>query len=123
MTADLPSFAAPKQLAITVTTDGLVSGPAPFSIVAARSGDARILPYGPLTITRIEDHEDGLAVQLASGDVHVGDDVLIEATGNTSVNGTYTVLAIEGSAVIIDSAYELAAPIEAKGRLTVNGEM
>ena len=90
--------------------------------LAEPEGGARTLPAGPFTITLIEDHLDGIAVTLADGDVRVGDAVLIEATGNTSINGAYTVLSIDGQTIVVDNDVTLDVPIEAKGRLTVNGE-
>jgi IPT/TIG domain len=92
----------------------------------ARGG--RALPIGPFTISLIEDHEDGIRLDLAEGDVRVGDTVLIEATGNTSVNGDYTVLALlkvlgqSGLSIVVDNDLVLLNSIEAKGRLTVTGE-
>lgn len=95
-----------------------------FTEAAAPEGEAgrsgRVFPLGPFTINRIEDHADGLAVKLAEGDVQAGDTVLVEATGNTDVNGSYTVLKLENGSVIIDSNFELDMPIEGKGRFTVN---
>jgi hypothetical protein len=77
-------------------------------------------PLGPFTILHVEDHADGLQVELAdTSALRTGDTVLVEATGNTSVNGTYTVLEIIGNVVIIDNDFELPTPIEAKGRLTI----
>jgi hypothetical protein len=77
-------------------------------------------PRGPLTILRIEDHEDGIQVELsdASG-LKVDGMVLIEATGNTNVNGSYEVWSIDGNTVIVNNDYTLDTPIEGKGRLTV----
>lgn len=81
-------------------------------------------PLGPFTIVRVEDHADGLLVVLADGDVHVGDTVLIEATGNTSVNGSYTVLsATSPTEIVVDNTYELLALIENKGRLTITDQV
>jgi hypothetical protein len=80
----------------------------------------REFPIGPLIIAYIEDHADGIAYTLVEeGTVQVGDHVTVEATGNTSVNGNYTVLAVEGAVIVADNDFELSAPIEAKGRLTV----
>jgi hypothetical protein len=110
-------------LPVQVQEGELVSNTMDFVFTAApegsRSGE-RIFPSEPITIGRIEDHPDGLALQLAGGDVRIGDDVLVEATGSTNVNGSYTVLAIENGLVVIDSNVTLDQPIEGKGRLTVN---
>ena len=78
---------------------------------------------GPFNITLIEDHMEGLALTLDGGEFKAGDDVSIEATGNTSINGAYEILEVNGSTIVIDSNYELATPIEAKGRLTITGAM
>src|SRR5262245_48714678 len=80
---------------------------------------ARTIPSAAYTISRIDPHTEGLAITLASGDVQLDDTVLIEATGNTSVNGTYTVLSVDGPIVVVGSEVDLTNPIEAKGRLTV----
>ena len=97
-----------------------------FTEPVAPLSQGRALPLGPLTILRVEDHAEGLAIFLHDEDVRVGDTVLVEATGNTSVNGSYTVLSVEpGSGeieVIVDNTYELAATIEAKGRVTITSE-
>jgi hypothetical protein len=81
----------------------------------------RSLPYGPFNISLIEDDPAGLAVTITFGDVQVGDTVLLEATGNSAVNGSYTVLAVSDMTVVVDNMVELTAPIENKGRLTVTG--
>lgn len=86
------------------------------------AGDERTLPAGPFAINLVEDHPDGVAIHMAEGDIRVGDTVLIEATGNTSVNGNYAVLAINENVIIVDNMVVLDTPIEGKGRVTVNGE-
>ncbi len=77
-------------------------------------------PTGPLTILRIEDHDDGIQLELsdASG-IPLDATVLIEATGNTNINGSYEVWSVDGNAVIVNNDYTLDTPIEGKGRLTV----
>ena len=88
------------------------------------SEQERSFPIGPITIDLIDDHPDGISAALTdASEVRIGDTVTIEATGNTSVNGDYTVLMVDGNVVVIDNEIVLSAPIEAKGRLTVtNGE-
>jgi len=93
-----------------------------FTFTDPQVEEQRTFPAGPFTITLVEDHPDGIAVTLADGDVRVGDAVLVEATGNTSINGAYTVLSVDGQTVVVDNDVTLETPIEAKGRLTVNGE-
>jgi hypothetical protein len=93
-----------------------------FKELTARSSGERVLPMGPFAISRIDDHDDGISITLEDGDVRVGDAVLIEATGNTNVNGNYTVLAVDGLTIVVDNIIVLEPPIEAKGRLTINGE-
>jgi hypothetical protein len=78
---------------------------------------------GPFNITLIEDHMEGLQLTLDGGEFKVGDDIAIEATGNTNVNGAYEILEVDGLTIVIDSSFELPAPIEAKGRLTITGAM
>jgi len=80
----------------------------------------RTLPLGPVNLTSIDDHEDGIAITPESAiDIRVGDTVLIEATGNTTINGSYAVLSIDP--VVVDNPTELLTPITAKGRVTVSG--
>lgn len=90
-----------------------------FSVAEPPPEGGRTFPEGPHTINLVEDHADGIAVTLADGAVQVGDAVTIEATGNTAINGSYTVLSVEGMVVVVDNNTELLTPIEAKGRLTV----
>jgi hypothetical protein len=90
-----------------------------FSFTEAEEGREA----GPFNITLIEDHMEGLALTLDGGEYKVGDDVSVEATGNTSVNGAYEILEVNGLIIVIDSSFELPAPIEAKGRLTITGAM
>jgi hypothetical protein len=82
----------------------------------------RTFPIGPITIALVEDDADGITLTLSeAADVKAGDTVLIEATGTTAVNGSYPVLASDGTVVLVDNNAELANPIENKGRLTVTG--
>jgi hypothetical protein len=113
------------QFPVLVRDAGVDSNELSFTfteVVPGGQSSGRTLPLGPITINRIEDHPDGLAIVLADGEVRVGDTVLIEATGNTSVNGNYEVLAVNGLTIVVDNVIVLDTPIEAKGRLTVNGE-
>jgi hypothetical protein len=80
----------------------------------------RAFPIGPVSLVLVEDDPDGIALTVPTGtDVQVGDTVLVEATTNTGVNGSYAVLSIDGDRIVVDNPYELTAPLEAKGRLTV----
>jgi hypothetical protein len=122
-TVDPTIAETPFDVPVWVQQGSVQTAPQTFSFTAARhADDPRTIPSGPFTINRIEDHADGLAIALADGDVRVGDTVLIEATGNTSVNGSYEVLAVDGLTIVVDNVIVLDTPIEAKGRLTVNGE-
>ena len=40
--------------------------------------------------------------------------MLIEATGNTSINGNYEVLSVDGMVVVVDNSVMLLAPIDDK---------
>lgn len=74
----------------------------------------------PFNIIRIEDDVDGIALIMPAGTgIHVGDTVLIEASFDSNINGSYPVLAVKGTRIIVDNPYALAAPIEGKGRVTV----
>ena len=91
-----------------------------FTDAAPGTEGARSYPVGPINIAIVEDHPDGLQLTLTeAADVQVEDTVLIEATGNTGVNGSYEVLESDGTVLVVDNDLALAAPIEAKGRLTV----
>jgi IPT/TIG domain len=120
VTASLPWGAVTVQVQVR-NANGEVSNEAPFTFTDAGTRAERNLPAGPFTINRIDDHPDGIAITLADGDVRVGDIVLIEATGNTSINGSFTVLSVTGAAVIIDNEITLETSIDAKGRMTVTG--
>lgn len=97
--------------------DGQESSAVDFTFT---DGAARSFPVGPINIATVTDHDNGIAVVLVdAADVQVGDSVTIEATGNTSINGTYEVLEADGTLVVVDNPYVLPTPIEAKGRLTV----
>jgi IPT/TIG domain len=119
-----PSLASgPAVVPVQVKEGDLVSAPVDFTFTEAVVPEGtRAFPIGPLTINHIEDHADGIAITLADGDVQVGDAVLIEATGNTSINGNYTVLSADNTTIVVDNDVTLETPIDAKGRLTVNGE-
>jgi IPT/TIG domain len=119
-----PSLASgPAVVPVQVREGELVSAPVDFTFTEAVVPEGtRAFPLGPFTINRVEDHADGIAITLADGDVQVGDAVLVEATGNTSINGAYTVLSVSGLVIVVDNDVTLETPIEAKGRLTVNGE-
>ena len=126
MTADMPGALQEGTAAVIVNnpTTQLQSPSVPFNVTAAEEEPqgGRSFPIGPITIATVDDHADGIAVTLSeASDVQVGDTVLIEATGNTSVNGSYSVLTSDGTTVVVDNNFELLASIEAKGRLTVTG--
>ena len=105
---------------VTIKQGSFETAPLDFTFTeAAARGSQRDFPIGPLTISHIEDHADGLALTIASGDVRVDDTVLIEATGNTSVNGSYPVLLVDGQVIVVDNQFVLETPIDAKGRVTV----
>lgn len=89
--------------------------------VEGRSAGGRAFPLGPFNIVRVDDDADGLGLELVEGDIRAGDKVLIEATGSSSVNGSYTVLSVDNGVVVIDSDFAMTTPIEGKGRLTVTG--
>jgi hypothetical protein len=88
--------------------------------VRSRDAGTEERQMGPFTILRIEDHEDGIQIELSdAGNLREGGVVLIEATGNTNINGSYEIWSIDGNAIIVNNDYELSAPIEGKGRLTI----
>jgi len=91
-----------------------------FTFLALRTAK-RSFPIGPVPISSIDEHENGIALTIAEGDVQVGDKVLVEATGNTAINGDYTVVLVDGQVVVIENDTALPTPIQAKGRLTVTG--
>lgn len=119
----VPGAATPQTVQITVQADGGTSNAVPFEVVETVA-EGRSLPIGPTNLLRVEDVDTGIALYVPQGsDIQIGDTVLVEATGNTGVNGSYEVLSVSNDAdemaVVVDNTYELAAPIEAKGRVTV----
>jgi len=109
---------------VSVKTGDLESATLDFTFTPAEPTEEgstpveRIYPLGPALIGMVADHADGLEIGLIDAlDVRVGDQVTIEATGTTAVNGNYTVLAI--NPLVVDNNFILEAPIENKGRLTV----
>lgn len=87
----------------------------------------RIYPMGPFSLARVEPVENPLGVwyilPVEDGEnLREGDEVLIEATGSSATNGNHTVTQLLTGA---DTRFfvpdiEIASPIEAKGRLTIN---
>lgn len=133
---DTATYSGPTEMKTTVKTD--LSTIASTCTVAVRNGlevsneltfeltepvveeappAGRSYPIGPIPLTSVKDHAEGLELETEGGDVQVGDTVLIEATGNTSVNGEYTVLSV--NPLVVDNNLILETPIENKGRLTV----
>lgn len=111
-----------------------------FELTAAEApGEERTFPVGPVNLASIvqtSPQEDPLAEGMkktmvftlsdaGDTDLRDGDTVLVEATGNTSINGTYTAANVTseagGTTFEADVAANIAAPIEAKGRVTVTG--
>jgi hypothetical protein len=87
----------------------------------------RVFPMGPFSLERIEPSEDppGVWYVLSADDgenLREGDEVLIEASTSSATNGPHTVTQLLTGA---DTRFfvpdiELAAPIESRGRLTIN---
>jgi hypothetical protein len=78
---------------------------------------------GPFNIMLIENHMEGLQLTMEDGEFKVGDDINVEASGNSTVNGDFEILEVDGLVIVIDSNFELATPIENRGRLTITGAM
>jgi hypothetical protein len=118
ITASLPWGAVTVD--VSVQEGSSQTTPLPFTFTEPAVALTAPEPGGPFSITRIEDDPDGLALIMPAGTgIKVGDSLLLEASGNSSVNGTYTVTAVKGTRIIIDNMFELPATIEAKGRVTV----
>jgi hypothetical protein len=115
----------PATLPVAVKQGAYITEPIDFTFTeAAMEGrrGGRAFPIGPASIISVEDHADGIQLTLSEAvDVQGGDTVLIEATGNTGVNGSYPVLSSDGTVIVVGNPLELATPIESKGRLTVTG--
>lgn len=87
----------------------------------------RTFPIGPLLLLAIDPSEDPAGVWYvvagADGDkLEPGDDITIEATGSSSMNGNFevgTIERVDGNARFFVPGATLAAPIEGKGRLTI----
>jgi hypothetical protein len=116
---------APSTCTVAMRNGNNVSNVLNFELVDGtpdEEPDARAFPIGPVNIASVDDHADGIQLTLAeAADVQGGDTVLVEATGNTGVNGSYPVLLSDGTVIVVDNPLELATPIENKGRLTVTG--
>jgi hypothetical protein len=113
------------SLPVTIRQGSFETGPLDFTFTEAAPeagrGGQRMFPLGPFNIVRIDDDVDGLSLELVEGDVRVGDAIVIEASGSSSVNGSYTVLSVADGVIVFDSDFALTTPIEGKGRLTVTG--
>ncbi len=121
MTADIPGPLQEGDVQVTVDVDGQVTGALTFTATAVAAG-GRAFPLGPFDIQSVTGDGEKLSITVsASSDVIPGDSVTVEATGNTSVNGTYTVESVTDGVVVVPSSVALASPIEAKGRLIVTG--
>lgn len=128
MTVDIPSFPDAQTLAIVVVTDGVESAPTNFEVTAAEEEpgpappepEAETREPGPFNILAIDNDEQGLVMVVDGGEYVVGDQVTIEATGNTSVNGEWNIVAVDGLNIVVDNPYELTTIIENKGRVTIN---
>ena len=95
--------------------------------LAGRQGEERVYPMGPFALLRIEPSEDPLGVWFIldaddGENLREGDAVLIEATGSSSTNGNYTVtqLTNNGDTRFFVPDLQIAAPVDGKGRVTVN---
>lgn len=95
-----------------------LSGPVPASFPQPKE---RSFPLGPISLVAIVQNTPGtLTFETdGTGDIEAGDTVTVAATGNSSVNGTYTVTAVHGASFDVASSYVLPAEIDAQGRVTV----
>lgn len=101
------------------------AAPPPEEASAEASGE-RSLPYGSFDLVRIDDVGDKLLFRMdGEVDIKAEDQILVEATGNTTVNGTYTVNTValtNGQTVVtVDNVDAQLANSIARGRLTVTG--
>ena len=100
-----------------------------FSFTENGTPDVHGYPLGPFAILHVKPHTDpaGANYVLASADgkqVHAGDAITVEATGNSATNGNFTVTTVDvagGQTHVIVEDVEVAAQIDAKGRMTVTG--
>lgn len=109
--------------------DGEAPGPQLLEgqIPAGIDPSTRALPLGPFSLLRVEPVADPVGVRyvLSFDDGQIleeGDTVLVEATGSTPVNGTYTVAELadsETETTFFVPGTVLPAQIDAKGRVTV----
>lgn len=123
----------PSTCTVAVRNGDLLSNQLNFLLIendevrALSQVEERSAPVESYTIRAIDDHADGIAIMLNTPQdfqegtlgVGKGDRVRVEATGNTSVNGEYTVLVQDGTTIIVDNNYELLAPIVNKGRVSI----
>jgi IPT/TIG domain len=125
-----PSTAGtPGDYPVQVKNGTLVSNYVNFSFTeaAAPEGGERTFPMGPFNIVQVtyDDELGQLVFQLdpaASGAIENGDTILVEATGTTAVNGTYTAENVAGPEFSVTmAATPLTGVIDNKGRATVTG--
>lgn len=122
LSGPVPATLPQPRLEHPVLAAGVIlgAGGGPLEPPAQTTSTERTFPIGPVSLTSVDDDPQGIAYTVPDGtDIQVGDVVVIEATGNSATNGIFTVLSVNGDVVVVDNTYELAAPIEAKGRLTV----
>lgn len=104
------------------TVDFSFTEPAPplFERPVPQEPEVAARAVGPINIVSIRPAEGGGKLIVTVGDptgILPGTIITIEASGSSSVNGQYTVEATENGELIIDSDYQLANPIEGKGRV------
>lgn len=90
----------------------------------ARSASEREFPMGPFNIVSVRrDDTLGQLVYTLEGAVgdqlKNGDTVLVEATGNTAVNGTYRIENVAGPQFSVTTGTTISQLIEDKGRVTI----
>jgi hypothetical protein len=111
----VPTSASPVAIAIAVRNpDGQVTATAKVFTIGA----PRTFPIGPVNLASISMGSNGLVVTPAGAiDIRVGDTVLLEATFDGNVNGSWTVVSV--NPIVIANNYSLPATIDGKGRISV----
>ena len=124
---------APSTCTVALRNGAALSNQVNFLLTEAQEqpetemSEERSFPIGPFSIRAVDDHDDGIAIMLFTPegfeegnlDIGEGDIVRVEATGNTSINGDYEVLTVDGTTIVVDNGFVLDASIDNKGRVTV----
>lgn len=110
-----PAVASPQSTSTSLSSAAASTEPPP-------APSSRTFPLGPFAITLVHQDAPGtLTFDTDTSQMQPGDTVNVEATGSTPANGSYTVVSVDATGFVVDTAITLAAPIQGKGRVTITG--